>query len=143
MKLRLAATISAFTLLSTFISAQTAVVPANGAERAYLDYVAAWKAKNLPALVSVIADDYMTLNGEKKVSHKSDELEEARSSPAYDVMQVDEIHSVVVKDTAVISTLLTVSGTAGGKAYRVQVRDLATFVQRNGQWQLLADQSAS
>ena len=115
----------------------------NGAESAYFQYVAAWKAKNLPALDAVIADDYMTLNGQKKVSHKSDEIEEAKTSPAYDEMQIDEIHSLVVGNTAVVSSLLTVAGSDGGKAYKVQVRDLATFLKRNGHWQLIADQSAN
>jgi ketosteroid isomerase-like protein len=58
-------------------------------------------------------------------------------------MQVDEIHSLVVGDAAVISALLTVAGTDGGKAYKVQVRDLATFLKRDGRWQLVADQSAN
>lgn len=97
----------------------------------------------MPALDAVIAEEYMTLNGEKKVAHKSNEMAEAKTSPAYDVMQVDEIHSLIVGDTAVISALLTVAGTDGGKAYKVQVRDLATFIKRAGHWQLIADQSAS
>ena len=141
--LRSAAACALIAFSSALTLAQAPVVPNNSAERAYLDYVAAWKAKDLPALEAVIADDYMTLNGDKKISHKSDELQEAKSSPAYDTMHVDDIHSVVVNDTAVVSSLLTVAGTASGKAYRVQVRDLATFVRRNGHWQLLADQSAT
>lgn len=138
---------SAFVILLVSCATSTvfgeAIRPSNEAEKAYLQYVAAWKAKDLSTLDAVIASDYMTLNGEKKVAHKSNEMEEAKNSPAYDVMQVDEIHSVVVGDTAVISALLTVAGTDGGKSYKVQVRDLATFVKRNGRWQLLADQSAS
>ena len=141
--LRFVTAYAVLALSSTLTFAQAPIAPHNGAERAYMDYVAAWKAEDLPALEAVIADDYMTLNGEKKVSHKADELQEAKSSPAYDSMHVDDIHSVVVNDTAVVSSLLTVAGTASGKAYHVQVRDLATFVRRNGHWQLLADQSAS
>lgn len=130
-------------LCATTASFAEPVKASNGAEEAYMRYVAAWKAKDLHALDAIIAKDYMTLNGEKKIAHKSNEMEEAKSSPAYDVMQVDEIHSLVVGDAAVISALLTVAGTDGGKAYKVQVRDLATFLKRDGHWQLVADQSAN
>lgn len=115
----------------------------NAAEAAYYDYVSAWKSKDLSRLDKVIAKDYMTLNGQKKVSTKASEIEEAKTSPAYGTMRVDEIHSLVVGDTAVISALLTVAGTSEGEPYKVQVRDLATFLRRNGNWQLIADQSAS
>ena len=135
--------IALLALSGTLANAAAPVTPGNDAERAYLSYVAAWKAKDIPALSLVIADDYMTLNGEKKLAHKANELDEAKSGPSYDIMQVDEIHSTLVDNTAVISALLTVAGTADGKAYRVQVRDLATFLKRHGHWQLIADQSAS
>jgi ketosteroid isomerase-like protein len=144
MKLRVAAAIlSHLTLTLPLFAFQAALKAANPAEAAYLSYVAAWKSKDLTLLDKVIARDYMTLNGQKKVSTKSDEIEEAKTSPAYDTMRVDEIHSLVVGDTAVISALLTVAGISEGKPYTVQVRDLATFLRRNGSWQLVADQSAS
>lgn len=115
----------------------------NGAESAYRQYIAAWKGKDIPALDALIADDYMTLNGQKKVAHKRDELDEARASPAYEAMEVNEIHSLLIGNTAVVSALLTVAGSEGGKPYKVQVRDLATFLNRGGRWQIIADQSAN
>ncbi len=40
-----------------------------------MQFVAAWKAKDRPTRGTVIANDYMTLNGEEKVAHKSNEME--------------------------------------------------------------------
>ncbi len=114
----------------------------NEPETAYLQYVAAWKAKDFATLNRVIADDYSTLNGEGKLANKAAELAEAKSDEPYSQMEVVELHSHLIGTTAVLSGVLTVAGTSSGKPYTARARFLATLIQRNGKWQIVADESA-
>jgi ketosteroid isomerase-like protein len=108
-----------------------------------LKYVSAWKAKDIPSLDRLIADDYMTLNGESKLANKQSELAEAKDDPPYDRMDVLEIHSLIRGNTAVVTGILQADGkSAGGKPFSAKARFLATLLKRNGQWQLVADQSS-
>jgi ketosteroid isomerase-like protein len=141
----MAVRLSALILLALTVSIAPAqsVVSHNDAEAAYLAYVAAWKAKDLPALSQIIADDYSTLNGENKLATKADELAEAKSDSPYDRMEVTTLYSHVMGDTATLSGLLIVSGQYEGKPYTSKARFLATMIHRKGHWQLVADESAA
>ena len=129
-------------LFCTCASAET-LEPHNEPEKAFLAYVDATRTKNLAMLDRLIADDYMTLNGNNRVADKQSELEETKENPRFNTMQVDEIHSRIVKGTAVISAIITAAYTSSaGKPVQARVRVLATLLKRHGQWQIIADESA-
>jgi ketosteroid isomerase-like protein len=105
--------------------------------------VEAWKSKDLTGLQHVIADDYMALNSENKVSSKENEIATAKSDPVWNQMTVDEIHTHIVGKTAVASGLISAQGQrADGSAFNAKARFLAVLVKRDGRWQLLATESA-
>lgn len=115
----------------------------NQPEQVYLDYVNATRTGNLPALETYIADDYQTINGHNKLATKQDELAEAKQNPSFNTMQVDEIHSLIVRDTAVLSGIVSAAYTNNaGKQISIRVRVLATLLHRHGKWQIVADESS-
>lgn len=58
-------------------------------------------------------------------------------------MQVDEIHSLIVHNTAVISGIVSAAFTdKTGKQVSVRVRVLATLLRRHGRWQIVAEESS-
>jgi len=60
------------------------VSPQNDAEATYVNYVSAWRAKDLPSLKKLIASDYMTLNGDNIIANKEVGLAEAKNDPSFD-----------------------------------------------------------
>jgi len=132
-----------FAAFASFNAYASSAEPQNDAEAVYTKYIVAWKEKDLSALDALIASDYMTVNGDNKVASKAMELDEAKTSPTFNRMDIDEIHSVVVANAAVVSGIITYSGTSSaGKSFSGRVRFIGTLVKRHGHWQLLADQSA-
>ncbi len=115
----------------------------NEPEKVFLAYVDATRTKDLAALDRFIADDYLAINGQNKLATKAFELEEAKEAPVFNEMQVEEIHSLVVKNTAVITGIIGAAFTnSAGKPVQVRVRVLGTLLKRHGKWQIVADESA-
>ncbi len=115
----------------------------NEPEQVYLRYVDATRTGNLSALETCIANDYQTINGQNNLATKKDGLAEAKENPAFNTMQVDEIYSLIVHNTAVISGVVSAAFTnKAGKQVSVRVRVLATLLHRHGQWQIVADESS-
>ena len=113
-------------------------------QQAFKAYVEAWKNKDLAALQRLIADDYMALNSENKVSSKENELATVKSDPVWNQMTVDEIHTHIVGNTAVASGLISAQGQRpDGTVFNAKVRFLGVLVKRGGKWQLLATESAA
>lgn len=112
-------------------------------QEAYRAYIQAWKTRDIGALRRIIADDYMAVNFENKVSSKEIEIATAKSDPVWNEMMVDEIHTHVVGGTAVASGLISAQGQrADGNVFNAKARFLAVLVKRDGRWQLLATESA-
>ena len=110
---------------------------------AYREYVRAWKTKDLAALQRLLADDYMALNGEGEVSTKENEIATAKTDLLWDAMTVDEIHARVFRKRRDHFRSHFRGGKTGeGKTVDAKVRFLAALVKRNGNWQLVATQSA-
>lgn len=114
------------------------------AQQAFKAYVEAWKNKDIASLQRLIADDYMALNSENKVSSKEIELATAKADPIWNQMTVDEIHTHIIGNTAVASGLISAEGKRpDGTVFNAKARFLAMLVKRAGKWQLLATESAS
>lgn len=112
-------------------------------QEAYKAYIQAWQTKDIAALQRIIADDYMAVNFENKVSSKEIEIATAKSDPVWNQMMVDEIHTHVVGSTAVASGLISAQGQrADGSVFNAKARFLAVLVKRDGRWELLATESA-
>lgn len=112
-------------------------------QEAYKAYIQAWKTRDIAVLQRIIADDYMAVNFENKVSSKEIEIATAKSDPVWNEMTVDEIHTHVVGGTAVASGVISAQGQrADGKVFNAKARFLAVLVKRDGRWQLLATESA-
>ena len=115
----------------------------NDPEKTFAAYVEATRTKDIPVLTKVIADDYMTINGDNKLATKKSEIEEAKQNPSFDKMQLDEVHSLVIGGTAVVSGIISAAYTnRAGKPIEAKVRVLATLLKRRGVWQIVADESA-
>lgn len=113
-------------------------------QQAFKAYVEAWKNKDIASLQRLIADDYMALNSENKVSSKEIELATVKADPIWNQMTVDEIHTHIVGNTAVASGLISAEGKRpDGTVFNAKARFLAMLVKRAGKWQLLATESAS
>ena len=113
-------------------------------KEAYKAYVQAWKTKDLSALQKLIADDYMAVNSQGEMSTKEIELGFAKTDRAYDEMAVDDIHSRVWGNTAIVTGLISAQGkSTDGQAFAARVRFLAALVKRHGAWQLVATESAA
>jgi ketosteroid isomerase-like protein len=111
---------------------------------AYKAYIQAWKTRDVAALQKIIADDYMAVNFENKVSSKEIEIATAKSDPVWNQMTVDEIHTHIVGTTAVASGFIAAQGQRpDGSVFNAKVRFLAVLVKRDGRWQLLATESAA
>ena len=135
----------AFWILSLTASSAFASAPEphNGAEAAFLAYVDATRTRNLEALNELIANDSMTINGQLEVATKQSELAETKNNPAFNRMEVNELHSLLVKNTAVMSGVISVAYTnKAGEPVETRVRVLATLLKRHGRWQIVADESA-
>ncbi|HEY1423185.1 MAG TPA: nuclear transport factor 2 family protein [Candidatus Acidoferrum sp.] len=73
------------------------------AQRICRDYARAWKRKEIAALRNLIADDYMAVNFEGKVSDKENEIATAKTDAQWISMTVDEIHTRIFGNTAIAS----------------------------------------
>ncbi len=113
-------------------------------QEAYKAYVQAWKTRNVAALQRIIADDYMAVNSENKVSSKATEIATAKADPVWQQMVVDEIYTHVVGDAAIASGLISAQGQRpDASVFNAKARFLAVLVKRGGRWQLLATESAA
>jgi ketosteroid isomerase-like protein len=114
------------------------------AEQAYKAYVKAWKLKDLMALQNLISENYMAVNFEGKVSDKANEITTARKDAEWNSMSVDEIHTRIFGNTAIVSGFISAQGRRkDGEIFNARVRFLAALVKRDGIWQLVATQSSS
>jgi ketosteroid isomerase-like protein len=103
-----------------------------GAQQAYRAYVKAWKLKDLAALRNLIADDYMAVNFEGKVSDRENEISTAKADPEWLAMTVDEIHTRIFGNTAIASSFISAQGKRqDGNIFNAKVRFLAAPVKPN------------
>ena len=110
----------------------------------YRAYVQAWKTKDLAALEKLISPEYMAVNSEGKLSTRQIELATAKSDSEWDAMTVDEIHTRVWGDTAIVSGFISAEGKKpDGSSFNARVRFLAMLVKEDGTWHLVATQSGS
>jgi ketosteroid isomerase-like protein len=71
--------------------------------------VKAWKRKDTAALRNLIADDYMALDFEGKVSNKENEIATAKTAK-WISLTVDEIHTRIFGNTAIASGFISAQG---------------------------------
>jgi ketosteroid isomerase-like protein len=137
------ATVACFSMAQA-LCAQPRENEESAVQDAYKAYIRAWKTRDVAALQKIIADDYMAVNFENKVSSKEIEISTAESDPLWNQMTVDEIHTHIVGTTAVASGFISAQGQRpDGNVFNAKVRFLAVLVKRDGRWQLLATESAT
>lgn len=114
------------------------------AQRAYRDYVEAWKLKDVTALKNVISGDYMAVDFHGKVSDKGNEIATAQADAEWTSMTVEEIHTRIFGKTAIASGFISAQGkTKDGNVFSAKVRFLGVLVKQDKVWQLVATQSTS
>lgn len=113
-------------------------------QRAYRDYVGAWKLKDIATLQNVISSDYMAVDFHGKVSDKENEIATAQADAEWTSMKVEEIHTRIFGKTAIASGFISAQGkTKDGNIFNAKVRFLGVLVKQDKAWQLVATQSTS
>lgn len=106
-------------------------------------YQAAVKANDAGTMGGILADDFVLVTGRGKVFTKADLLESARTKDTLYEHQEELEQKVRVRgDTAVVTALLWIKGTRGGKPvdYRLWFSD--TYVRTKDGWRYVLGQAS-
>lgn len=106
-------------------------------------YQAAVKANDAGTMGGILADDFVLVTGRGKVFTKADLLESARTKDTlYEHQEELEQKVRVWGDTAVVTALLWIKGTRGGKPvdYRLWFSD--TYVRTKDGWRYVLGQAS-
>lgn len=96
------------------------------------------------AINRIEADDFVCTDTSGALTHKSDDLEAAKSSAlALTEFKLDEIKVNLYGDTAVLTGKTSFSGTANDQPFASSYRWTDVFVQRDGHWQVVASQATN
>jgi ketosteroid isomerase-like protein len=107
------------------------------------EYQAAVKKNDAATMDRILADDFILVTGRGKVYNKADLLKSARDKEAVYEHQEDTEQTVRVwGDTAVITALLRVEGTQGGKAFDYKLWFSDTYVRTPGGWRYVFGQAS-
>jgi ketosteroid isomerase-like protein len=106
------------------------------------DWDAAFRAKDLPFLESILADEFVATYGDGSLGNKAKELELAKEfNKQVDSSTQDEFSVKIYGDTAVVWFRQTLTGPSKGKQLEVIYRYVDVFVLRSGRWQCVSSQS--
>jgi ketosteroid isomerase-like protein len=106
-------------------------------------YQQAVKVNDAATMASILADDFELVTGKGKIFTKDDLLKEAREGKTIYERQ-DEIEQTVRVwgDTAVVTALLWVKGTADGKSFEYKLWFSDTYVRTPKGWRYAFGQSS-
>ena len=106
-------------------------------------YQAAVKANDAATMDRILADDFVLVTGRGKTFTKADLLEEARSrSTIYEKQDELEQKVRVWGDTAVVTALLWIKGTSGGKPVERKLWFSDTYVRTPTGWKYVLGQAS-
>jgi len=98
---------------------------------------------NAKTMAAILADDFVLVTGSGKTFSKADLLKEARSaSNAYEHQEAGSRTVRVWGDTAVVTALLWVKGTSGGKSFDYRLWFSDTYVRSPSGWRYVFGQAS-
>lgn len=106
-------------------------------------YDAAFKAGDASALARLLADDYMYTNEDGRTRNRAEEIA-ALTSPDLKIESASSGDKKfrIYRNTAVETGSFAVKGTHKGKPFAETGRYTATWVRRDGRWQIVADHTS-
>jgi ketosteroid isomerase-like protein len=108
------------------------------------EYQAAVKNNDVATMDRILADDFVLVTGVGKTYTKGDLLEEARKKRTVYEHQEDSQQKVRVwGDTAVVTALLWVKGTDGGKPFDYKLWFSDTYVRTPTGWRYVFAQAST
>jgi ketosteroid isomerase-like protein len=108
-------------------------------------YQAAVKSNDATTMDQILADDFVLVNGRGKVSSKPDLLESARKKEITYERQDEEPGTQKVRvwgDTAVVTALLWIKATQGGKPIDYKLWFSDTYVRTQAGWRYVFGQAS-
>jgi len=106
------------------------------------DWDAAFRAKDIPFLENILADEFVATYGDGSLGNKAKEIELAKEfNKQVDSSVQDEFSVKIYGDTAVVWFRQTLTGPSKGKQLEVIYRYVDVFVLRAGRWQCVSSQS--
>jgi ketosteroid isomerase-like protein len=106
------------------------------------DWDAAFRAKDIPFLESILADEFVATYGDGSLGNKAKELQLAKEfNKQVDSSTQDEFSVKIYGDTAIVWFRQTLTGPSKGKQLEVIYRYVDVFVLRSGRWQCVSSQS--
>jgi len=106
------------------------------------DWDAAFRAKDIPFLENILADEFVATYGDGSLGNKAKEIELAKEfNKQVDSSVQDEFSVKIYGDKAVVWFRQTLTGPSKGKQLEVIYRYVDVFVLRAGRWQCVSSQS--
>jgi len=106
------------------------------------DWDTAFRAKDIPFLENILADEFVATYGDGSLGNKAREIELAKEfNKQVDSSTQDEFSVKIYGDTAVVWFRQTLTGPSKGKQLEVIYRYVDVFVLRSGRWQCVSSQS--
>ena len=106
------------------------------------DWDTAFRAKDIPFLENILADEFVATYGDGSLGNKAKEIELAKEfNKQVDSSVQDEFSVKIYGDTAVVWFRQTLTGPSKGKQLEVIYRYVDVFVLRAGRWQCVSSQS--
>jgi ketosteroid isomerase-like protein len=116
-------------------------LPADLAQAAH-DYDQAQVGSDEAALRRLLADDYVLQNSSGAVEGKAQFIaDQVAAGYRLDPFTVEEPVERVMGDVALLGGVATLTGTDGGRPYRVRLRFMDVWQKRDGRWVVVFTQA--
>jgi len=93
-------------------------------------------------LEKYLADDYMAIRNDGKLTTKAQEIKNYKSGVTkYESIEIREATTRIYGDTAIYNSLNSIKGTINGKPYSGDVRNTRVWIKQNGNWKIVAFQA--
>jgi ketosteroid isomerase-like protein len=93
-------------------------------------------------LEKYLADDYMAIRNDGKLTTKVQEIENYRSGATkYASVEIREATMSIHGNTAIYNSLNSIRATINGKPFSGDVRNTRVWVKQNGDWKIVAFQA--
>ena len=93
-------------------------------------------------LEKYLADDYMAIRNDGKLTTKVQEIENYESGVTkYESIEIREATVRIHGKTAIYNSLNSLKATINGKAFSGNVRNTRVWVKKNGNWKIVAFQA--
>jgi len=93
-------------------------------------------------LEKYLADDYMAIRNDGKLTTKVQEIENYKSGVTkYESIEIREATMRIHGNTAIYNSLNSIKATINGKPFSGDVRNTRVWVKQNGNWKIVAFQA--